>query len=350
MRALSDSGDAPGNPAAVLYNRCSVNLTRGEVSLGEVPCDNLEDVLGGFGRSFQILATRDISDAFSPGNPLVVNTGLLTGTNVMTALRTYFSAYSPLKVSNKGLPAAIWSAGSGKFGSKLKWAGVDEIVVEGRSAQPVLLVIRQSDTGPLVTLEPADHLLGLHCYKKILALRDEHPDSHFAVIGPAGENYRNCYFGAVALSTENLLKSGDDKCRWAGRGGMGSVMGSKNLIEIVAEARDLVVKPAAATRDLNKEIATGPGSRKFREANRGGLGGTWANYEPLERLHLVPQTNFRPRGDGRPRLMFRSAVEPNVIIKAESCSGAVSIVTRTSTNDRRMARPACSAPSSTTNR
>ena len=96
-------------------------------------------------------------------------------------------------------------------------------------------------------------------------------------------------------------------------------MGSKNLIGIVAEAPDQVTKPPPEIRALNKEIATGPGSRKFREAERDGLGGTWANYEPLEKFHFVPQYNFRPSGDSRPERMFRSAVEPEFVIKAESC-------------------------------
>ena len=320
MRTLAGNGSF-SDPHSVLYNRCTVDLANGEISFAEVPCQNLEDVLGGFGRSFQFLARRDITDAYAADNPLVVNTGLLTGSNVMTGLRTYFSAYSPLKVSNKGLPAAMWSAGSGKFGSKLKWCGVDEVIIEHKSDQPVLLVIRGSDdaNGPTAELRPADELLGLHCYEKIKALQPEYPDAHFAVIGPAGEHYEYCYFAAVALSTVNLLKSGDDKCRWAGRGGMGGVMGSKNLIGVVAEVKDKVVRLAPEIRDLNKEISTGPGSRKFREANRGGLGGTWANYEPLEEFYFVPQHNFRPRGDDRAKLMFRSTVEPQFVIKAESC-------------------------------
>ena len=249
------------DPASVLYNRCTVDLTTGTITFAEVPCQNLEDVLGGFGRSFQILAKRDISDAFATTNPLVVNTGLLTGTNVMTGLRTYFSAYSPLKVSNKGLPAAMWSAGSGKFGTKLKWTGLDEIIVEGKSDRPVVLVVRgpeDADTGgPTAELHRADQLLGLPCYRKITTLHQEYPDAHFAVIGPAGEHYQNCYFAAVALSTENLLRSGDDKCRWAGRGGMGAVMGSKNLIGIVADVKDKVVRLTPEIRELNKEIASG---------------------------------------------------------------------------------------------
>ena len=315
----SDADTRFSDPTRVLYTRCTVDLADETVSFSDVRCHNLEDVLGGFGRSFQQLAARNVTDAFSEDNPLIVNTGILTGTNVMTGLRTYFSAYSPLKVSGRGLPAAMWSAGSGKFGSKLKWSGVDDIVIERRASRPLLLVVRASDGGPTATLEPAEPLLGLHCYQKILALHKVYPNGHFAVIGPAGEHYQHCYVAAVALSTENLLKSGDDKCRWAGRGGMGSVMGSKNLIGIVAECPDQFTRPAPEIRAINKEIATGPGSRKFREAHKGGLGGTWANYEPLDQFSFVPELNFRPRGDGRAKKMYRSAVEPEFVIKAESC-------------------------------
>lgn len=307
------------DPSSILYSRCTVNLRSGAIDFAAVPCKNLEDVLGGFGRSFQLLAERDVTDPFAPENPLIVNTGILTGTNVMTGLRTYFSAYSPLKVSNCGKPAAMWSAGSDKFGPKLRWAGVDEIIIEERADTPVLLLIRAGDTGPTAELVPATHLLGKHCHDKIMALQQQYDDAYFAVIGPAGENYRNCYIGAVALSTENQLKSGDDKCRWAGRGGMGSVMGSKNLLGIIAQAPDLKEKLTPQMQELNKVIVSGPGSRKFREKKKGGLGGTWSNYEPLEQLHFVPQNNFSPRGDGKPRLLFRDAVEVDFNVKAESC-------------------------------
>ena len=108
MHILSTDGEAVSEPASVVYARCTVDLTLSTVGFADIACANLEDVLGGFGRSFQILSTRGVTDAYSPTNPLLVNTGVLTGTNVMTGLRTYFSAYSPLKVSNKGLPAAIF--------------------------------------------------------------------------------------------------------------------------------------------------------------------------------------------------------------------------------------------------
>ena len=290
------------DPKAVLYSRCTIDLSSRDVRLEDVPCRNLEEVLGGFGRSFQILAERTITNAYTPENPLIVNTGILTGSSVMTGLRTYFSAYSPLKVSGKGLPGAMWSAGSDKFGCKLRWTGVDELILEGRSSGPVMIVLRRGTEGPTVEIKPADHLLGLACHDKIMRLQEGIPAGRpFRGDWSGGENYENCYFAAVGLSTENQLKSGDDKCRWAGRGGMGSVMGYKGVIAIVAQAPDQLGKLKPEIRDINREIGTGPGSRKFREKNKGGLGGTWADYDSLQyHINLLPQNNFRPKGDDKP--------------------------------------------------
>lgn len=301
------------------YQQCYVNLNQADIQIKTIVCKNMEEVLGGIGRSYQILARRQVNKAYSEENPLIISTGLLTGTPIMTGLRTYFSSYSPLKVSNKGLPGAMWSAASGKFGTKLRWTGIDEIIFEGRSAKPVLLHIKQSDNGPLISLIPAEEYLGLSCHGKIMALREKFDDCHFAVIGEAGENYENCYYASVGCSTENLMKSGDDKCRWAGRGGMGSIMGYKNIIGIIADSRDEKSKLNNELKELNKFIPTGPGSRKYREVKKGGLGGTWSNYEPLGKLNIVPENNFRPPKNNNADKLYRNRVENDFIVKAENC-------------------------------
>src|SRR4030042_6684199 len=128
--------DPASHPSGIFYRRCTVGLRSGEMSFADLPCRNLEDVLGGFGRSFQDLARRRIETAYCDENPLIVNTGLLTGSSAMTGLRTYFSGYSPLKSSKAGLPAALGSTGRGKFGAKFKWTGLDALIFEGGSAEP----------------------------------------------------------------------------------------------------------------------------------------------------------------------------------------------------------------------
>jgi aldehyde:ferredoxin oxidoreductase len=45
-----------------------------------------------------------------------MNIGVLTGTRVMTGLRTYLTGFSPLKTALTGAPGLMWSAGSGSFG------------------------------------------------------------------------------------------------------------------------------------------------------------------------------------------------------------------------------------------
>jgi len=307
------------NPQAVLYSRCSVDLKTGDMNFSEVPCRNLEDVLGGFGRSFQDLATRRIDQAYCEQNPLIVNTGLLTGSTAMTGLRTYFSGYSPIKGSRKGMPSAMWSTGSGKFGAKLKWTGLDELVFENRSEKPVYVVIREGETGPVVELKAADHLVGLSTHDKIMALQPDYPDAHFAAIGPAGENWENNYMGAVALSTENQLKSKEDKCRFAGRGGMGSLMGYKNVLALVAQSSDKLGKPSELVKAANLNVIKGGGSARLQPLSRGGGGGTWAAYDVLQEFHAVPINNFRPQGNDLPEKLFRENVEPDYDIKSEAC-------------------------------
>lgn len=306
-------------PQDVKFNECIVDLTLGEISISERACKNMEEVLGGFGRAYSILAERDITDPYSPENPLIVSTGLLTGTQIMTGLRTYFSSYSPLKVSNKGLPGAMWSAASGKFGTKLRWTGIDQIIFEGRSETPVFLHVQQTDDGPVVKLIPGQDYLGLGCHEKIMKLRETFDDCHYAVIGTAGESYENCYYGSVGCSTENMMKSGEDKCRWAGRAGMGSVLGSKNMLGIIADARDERGKPSEIMREMNKFISSGPGSRKYREEKKGGMGGTWSNYVGMGKKNIVPENNFRPPSNPNFDKLIRQKVEEELTVKAENC-------------------------------
>lgn len=314
-----ETTDPVAHPELIFYRRCTIDLKTGQQTLEDVPCKNLEDVLGGFGRSFQLLAERKISKAYSAENPLIINTGLLTGSSAMTGLRTYFSSYSPIKKSKKGLPAAMWSAGSGKFGAKFKWTGLDELIFENRSEKPVYVLIKETIDGPEVTLKPADQLLGLSTHNKIMSLHKEYDDAHFAAIGQAGENWQNVTMGSVALSTVNQLKSGDDKLRFAGRGGMGSIMGYKNIIALVAQSEDKNTPITKEVKEVHKQVITGGGAARLQPIKRGGGGGTWAAYEVMQPFHAVPVNNYRPQGNDLPEKLFREEVEKEYDIESAAC-------------------------------
>jgi aldehyde:ferredoxin oxidoreductase len=314
-----ETTDPVSHPELIFYRRCTIDLKTGKQIMEDVPCQNLEDVLGGFGRSFQMLAKREIKRAYCRENPLIINTGLLTGSSAMTGLRTYFSSYSPIKGSKAGLPAAMWSAGSGKFGAKFKWTGLDELILENCAEKPLYILIRETPEGPQVELKAADHLLGLSTHNKIMTLYQEYPDAHFAAIGPAGEHWETVFMGSVALSTVNQLKSGDDKLRFAGRGGMGSMMGYKNIVALVAQSKDKNIPITAPVKEVHTQVIKGGGSARLQPIKRGGGGGTWAAYEVMQPFHAVPVNNYRPQGNDLPEKLFRENVEKEYDIESAAC-------------------------------
>ncbi len=324
--AHSDAVAVPSKvPADFSVRRYRVDLTSRTTSREKVVCEDFEDVFGGIARGFKLLEGCPVADAYDPSATLIMNLGLLSGTDFMTGLRTYFLAYSPLKRSLSGMPSPMWSAGSGKFGTKVRGLDIDEIIFTGRCDTPSLLHIRRNsaDGPPVFEFVDASDLIGRHVNDRIQTLHGRYPDAFFAVIGPAGENYQHVRFAAIALSTVNQLRSGDGKSRWCGRGGMGGVMGSKNLIGIIADSPDRTstTKAPAILKELNLEVARGKGSARFRDKgkNNGG-GGTWSNYSALNPVHAMPEMNFVPTGTDVSVPLYRDNVEQGpYVVKDESC-------------------------------
>lgn len=309
-------------PTAFSVNRYRVDLTTETVSFERVPCEDLEDVLGGIARATKLLAGTVVDDPYDPAAPIVMNLGLLSGTRVMTGLRTYFHGYSPLKMSRNGRPGLMWSAGSGKFGTKLRGLGIDEVVFTGRAASPRLIHLTPADDpdGPYGPANfeflDASDLGELHVNDRIMTLLGRYPEAHFAVIGPAAQNYETVRYASIALSTENQLKTGDPKARFCGRGGYGGVLASKNLFAIAADAPNPKVS-SRGLRDINKEINLGKGSWPYRDD---GAGGTWRQVPLQHKNGILPEFNFNPTGTDAGVALTRPEVEKGPYeIKAESC-------------------------------
>jgi len=288
-----------------VFVRHHVDLSTGDARREEIRPKDLEDALGGIGRATRLLLGRRVKDPFSPAAPLILNLGALSGTGFMTGLRTFFHGFSPLKVSNAGLPGAMWSAGSGDFGTRLRGGGIEEIVLTGCAPTPSILRL------PSFRVEPLD--LDGTVNERMQQLHARFPDAHFAAIGPAGEH--RVRYAAIALSTALQLRTGDPKPRFCGRGGFGAVMGAKNLLAIVAEGEDpRLPPPSPRLKALNLEVAKGDGSRRFRER------GTWGNYEFLTPVHALPEMNFVPTGTPASQSLHRAEVEKGpFVVKDESC-------------------------------
>jgi aldehyde:ferredoxin oxidoreductase len=248
-----------------------IELSRGAADWVPLAEDVLRRFVGGVGLAAYLMHREAPAgvDPFAPAAPVVFSLSPLVGTPLTTSAKFAVVAKSPL---TDRLNDALSSS---HFALAAKKAGCDAIVIKGACAEPSLLVI---DDGR-VRIESARNLWGLPPGRAEAALLDcLGPEFHAAVIGPAGEN-RVRY---AILSHEN---------RHAGRGGLGAVMGAKNLkaVAVRGSRRVEVADPAgvvAAAKDLSRR-SFGPATAKYREL------GTVANLLTFNRLAALPTRNFQ---------------------------------------------------------
>jgi aldehyde:ferredoxin oxidoreductase len=146
-------------------------------------------------------------DPLSPENKLLLLVGALGGTGLQGFSKWMVMSKSPLTGT------IFRSVTGGNFGVWMKHAGYDLMIIEGRAAAPTYIHI---DEGGVHFLNAVD-IWGLD-YRRLQAqLKEKHGSrTESACIGPAGED----------LVRYAVIHSGE---RTASRGGMGTVMGSKNL-------------------------------------------------------------------------------------------------------------------------
>jgi len=216
-----------------------INLTnRGVVT--EVPDEELlRKFIGGsgFGAAILYTSTDSETDPLSEDNVLIFMTGPLTGTPVISSDRFEVVTKSPLTgiycESNCG----------GHWGEKLKRSGFDGLIIEGRSAVPVYLWVHDGQ----VEIRDASHLWGLDTFATWARVRQEtHEEAEVACIGPAGEKLVKF----ASIVTDGV------HARAAGRGGVGTVMGSKNLkaIAVFGEADIRVYDPKGLETFMKKTV------------------------------------------------------------------------------------------------
>lgn len=228
-----------------------VDLTRQSHVEEPVPDAILEQYLGGKGLGSHLLLENVAPgvDPLSPGNKLIFTTGAATDTVMVGNSRYGVYGKSP----QTGGYAESYSGG--RVAPAMRRTGYDAIIIEGASAEPVMLEI--SDSG--VTFHDAAGLWGKDTYAAEQAALDmvNVPGAQALVIGPAGENLVR--FACI----EN------NRWRSAGRTGMGAVMGSKKLKAVVfhgnqkAEIADpeLLKGVVKKIRELGKD---NPGVNNYR--------------------------------------------------------------------------------------
>ncbi|KRB93795.1 aldehyde ferredoxin oxidoreductase family protein [Noviherbaspirillum sp. Root189] len=253
-----------------------VDLTAGTCTAEPLNMDWARDYLGqrGLATKYFVSEVDPHVDPLSPENKIIWATGPLTGTMASTGGR-----YS---VITKGaLTGAIACSNSGGyFGAELKMAGWDMIIFEGKAPAPVYLNI----TDDKAELLDASWLWGKTVWETEPALKTRHQDPQIRVssIGRAGET--GCLYAAVV----------NDLHRAAGRSGVGSVMGSKNLKAIavrgtlgVGNIRDpmaFMSATVAAKKVLADNAVTGQGLPKY---------GTQVLMNVINEIGAMPTRNHR---------------------------------------------------------
>ncbi|MGB3715516.1 MAG: aldehyde ferredoxin oxidoreductase family protein [Candidatus Promineifilaceae bacterium] len=192
-----------------------IDLTNGTIKTIPLDMEMKRLFLGGRGLGARLLwdLVGPEVEPLEPENVLIFATGPLTASGAQTSNRFSVTTKSPLT-------GTILDANSGGWwGMRFKRTGHDVLIVRGKAHEPVLIEI----TPEGVVIKDAAHLWGRTVFETTAALGQNNNKRNVLCIGPAGEN----------LSRISAIMN--DGTRSLARGGVGAVMGSKNLKAIVTE-------------------------------------------------------------------------------------------------------------------
>jgi len=300
-----------------------VNLTAGTISEEALNMDWANKYLGqrGLATKYFVEEVDPKVDPLSPDNKMIMATGPLTGTCASTAGR-----YS---VITKGaLTGAIACSNSGGFfGNEMKNAGYDMVIFEGASKTPVYLFI-DNDNAQLID---ASDMWGTSVWDTEDKIKSDHQDPMIRVasIGISGE--KGVKYACVV----------NDYHRAAGRSGVGTVMGSKNLKAVaIRGTKGVTVKDPvrffeaanAGKAVLAGNPVTGEGLPAF---------GTQVLMNVINETGALPSQNHRDvQFDGAHAISAEAMAEtresdgkPNLVRNA-ACFGCTIACGRISTIDR----------------
>ena len=258
------------------YNDCilRVDLTTGAITRQSLPGEEtMRLLLGGKGLGAYLLYKEQPAgiDPLSQQNHLILNVGPLTGTTSPTAGRLGSTTKSP---ATKTYSDAYCG---GYFGQTMKYAGYDAIILQGAASEPVMLVIDNDR----VELRPAGHLWG----KTTITQAAETLHKAFGtgwqslVIGPPGERKSN--IASIFNDTRALA-----------RGGVGAVMGSKNLKAVIARGTGKVTVENRQKFDRALQLAN-RAVRMSSSITRMTHAGTANILEFVNAVGALPTRNFQ---------------------------------------------------------
>ncbi|MWG34091.1 aldehyde ferredoxin oxidoreductase family protein [Halomarina oriensis] len=208
-------------------NVARVDLGSGDVNYESIDDEDAKKYIGarGLGVKYVFDQGPDV-DPESPENLLTFMNGPLTGTQTVMSGRIAVCTKSPLTGTVTDSHHGGWS------GARLKWAGFDGLLFDGKSEDPVYAVVEDGN----LELHDASDLWG----KTVHEVRDELEERHEGSYG------KNLSLMAIGPGGENGVKYAcivNEDDRASGRGGTGCVMGQKNLKAILIKSTTKMPKP-----------------------------------------------------------------------------------------------------------
>ncbi|UMZ74559.1 aldehyde ferredoxin oxidoreductase family protein [Natranaerofaba carboxydovora] len=230
-------------------------------------------------------------------NPLIFATGPLTGTRA-PAMRGVIISTSPLT------GGFVDSYFGGHFAQEVKYAGFDAVMVTGNAQKPIYLKIEDGH----VEFRDGENLKGLDTFETKEKIREELNDNSYktACIGPAGEN--QVPFSLVSCEYN----------RQAGRGGIGAVMGAKNLKAVAVKGTNMVsVKDKEKFKKaIDKAIGGLESSEEIEELSNFGTAPTmWFSHQE----GLLPVNNYQ-KGTSEPKGISHIDQRDKLWLRHEGCA------------------------------
>ena len=251
-----------------------VDLSRGGATEENTREEWLDKYYGQKGLGIRYLL-EDIDpsiDPLSPENEIILTPSIFGGTLIPNS--------GKLAITSKSPATGTVSDGSigGAIGTEIKYAGYDAIIVKGKADRLVYLYITPDKT----EIKDAEFLRGKGTFQSELGLKKKLEDEEVKIlsIGPAGENLVK-----FACITSEFY-------RQQGRGGIGAVMGSKNLKAIaIRGGKDITVPDMPSflesLREIIKESVLIP-DNDFLLSD-----GTWPYGDWMQEGGIVPTRNFQ---------------------------------------------------------
>lgn len=265
--------------------------------------EDLKNYLGGTALATELfLENVDLNlSPLDPKQPIVISAGYLTP-YFPVATKSMALFYSPLTNSLGE------SHAGGRLALSMKLAGIDAIVITGKSERPCYISINDSN----VKIKNAEPLWGLKATESATYIREKEGMAGMRSIlriGPAGE--QKIAFSMVIVDTY----------RHFGRLGLGALMGSKNIKSVVVTGSGIGLdrnvdfeEYKALFEEIHKRIITGA-MRKYHEY------GTAMNILPLNELESLPTRNLKAGVfEGAEKISGESFAEDNLTRKF-ACAG-----------------------------